>query len=65
MTEYKPKGKARMAICRKVFTKMFQMLKKGEYHQFRDRENHAKKLKAYFRFLEKNGIQWQNIGKGA
>lgn len=56
VTEYKPKGKARMAICRKVFTEIFQMLKKGEYHHFRDEENHKKKLKEYYRFLEKKGI---------
>jgi transposase len=56
VTEYKPKGKARMAICRKVFTEIFQMLKKGEFHYFRDEENHKRKLKKYQVFLEKNKL---------
>jgi transposase len=47
----KPKGKARMAICRKVFTEIYQMLKKEEYHHYRDEKNHLCKMKIYKRFL--------------
>ena len=65
VTEYKPKGKARMAICRKVFTEIFQMLKKGEYHYYRDPENHKKKLNIYYRFLEKNGVKGWSRANGA
>lgn len=48
----KPKGKARMAICRKVFTEIFQMLKKEEYHYFRDEKNHKEKMKKYDNFFK-------------
>ena len=65
VTEYKPKGKARMAICRKVFTEIFQMLKKGEYHYYRDPENHKKKLNIYYRFLEKNSVKGWSRANGA
>ena len=63
--EYKPKGKARMAICRRVFTEIFQMLKKGEYHYFRDEENHRMKYKKYQAFLEKNGFFEEKVSKVA
>jgi len=65
VTEYKPKGKARMAICRKVFTEIFQMLKKGEYHYCRDPENHRKKMDAYLKFLKKNGVEGWFVEKAA
>jgi len=45
-----------MALCRRVFTEIYQMLKKGEYHYFRDKNNHKYKLGVYFKFLEKNKI---------
>jgi transposase len=47
----KPKGKARMALCRKVFTEIFQMLKKEEYHYYRDEKNHLSKMNSYKKFL--------------
>lgn len=47
----KPKGKIRMAICRKVFTEIYQMLKKKEYHYYRDEKNHLSKIEKYKRFL--------------
>ncbi len=50
------KGKIRMAICRKVFAEIYQMLKKKEYHYFTDEENHNKKMREYNTFLEKNKI---------
>ena len=50
------KGKLRMALCRRVFTEIYQMLKKGEYHYFRDKKNHQYKMSGYYKFLEKNKI---------
>ena len=50
------KGKIRMALCRKVFSEIYQMLKKEEYHYWRDEVNHSKKMKIYNAFLEKNKI---------
>jgi transposase len=45
-------GKVRMAICRRVFTEIYQMLKKNEYHHYRNERNHISKMKTYTRFLE-------------
>ena len=50
------KGKIRMALCRRVFTELYQMLKKQEYHYFRDEKNHLMKMNKYCKFLEKNNI---------
>jgi len=50
---YKKKGIIRMALCRKVFTEIFQMLKKEEYHYFRNPVLHGKKMAEYVKFLEK------------
>ena len=47
------KGKIRMALCRRVFTEIYQMLKKGEYHHYRDQYNHEQKMEDYNRFLKK------------
>ena len=41
------KGKIRMGLCRKVFTEIYQMLKKEEYHYLRDEVNHKKKMEKY------------------
>lgn len=41
----KPKGKACMTICRKVFTEIYQMLNKEEYHYYRDEKNHLSKIR--------------------
>lgn len=54
--EKNKKGKIRMALCRKVFTEIYQMLKKEEYHYYRDIDNHNKKMKSYKIFLEKQDI---------
>ena len=32
------------------------MLKKEEYHYFRDKDNHQHKMEEYYRFLDKNKI---------
>jgi len=48
----KKRGKVRMAICRRVFTEIYQMLKKKEYHYYRDVRNHINKMHAYTIFLE-------------
>ena len=50
------KGKIRMALCRRVFTEIYQMLKKEEYHYFRDEHNHQNKINEYYNFLKKNKI---------
>ena len=50
------RGKLRMALCRRVFTELYQMLKKGEYHTYRDKRNHQQKMEAYYRFLGEHKI---------
>lgn len=44
-------GKIRMAMCRRVFTEIYQMLKKKEYHYYRDERNHTNKMQSYVNFL--------------
>ena len=53
---YKKKGIIRMALCRRVITQIYQMLKKQEYHYFYNPLLHKKKLDEYRRFLEKEKI---------
>jgi hypothetical protein len=55
LSEYKKKGVVRMALCR-VFTKVFQMLKKDEYHRFTIEKLYERKMEEYKNFLEKNNI---------
>jgi transposase len=45
-------GKIRMGLCRKVFAEIYQMLKKGEYHYYRDIKNHSNKMREYDDFLK-------------
>ncbi|MES0490535.1 MAG: IS110 family transposase [Leptospirales bacterium] len=52
----KGKGKLRMAICRKVFTEIYQMLKKKQYHYFVDEKNHQFKMKRYISFLKRQEL---------
>ena len=52
----KRKGKYRMALCRRVFGEIYQMLKKNEYHYYRNEANHLSKMKGYNNFLIKNEI---------
>jgi transposase len=58
-------GIVRMAICRRVFTELYQMLKKGEYHWYRDEKNHVFKMEQYRRFLQKNDLYNQGGTKSA
>jgi len=51
--KYKKKGVVRMALCRKVITEIYQMLKKEEYHYFRNPLLHEKKMTDYRKLLEK------------
>ncbi len=55
------KGKLRMALCRRVFTEIYQMLKKNEYHYCRNEELHRKKMDDYYNFLEKRGVIFQKV----
>ena len=48
------RGKIRMGLCRKVFAEIYQMLKKREYHYYRDIKNHLKKMNEYDLFLKNN-----------
>lgn len=54
----KSKGEARMALCRKVFTILYQMLKKNEYYWYRDKKNHMWKIQEYARFLKNHNISF-------
>jgi transposase len=53
---YKKKGVIRMALCRRVITEIYQMMKKGEYHYFRNPVLHEKKMVEYKRFLQKEKL---------
>jgi len=55
------KGKLSLALCRRVFAEIYQMLNKEEYHYFRDEEFHNKKMDKYYNFLAKNGIVFKKI----
>ena len=50
---YKKPGMVRNGLRRRVFTEIYQMLKKGEYHYARDAKNHEGKMEQYRKFLEK------------
>ena len=56
LTEYKKPGMVRSGLRRRVFTEIYQMLRKGEYHYARDAKKHGEKLNEYKRFLEKRKI---------
>ena len=56
MSIYKKKGIVRMALCRKVITVIYQMLKQEEYHHFWNPVLHEKKLTEYRKFLEREKI---------
>jgi len=55
------KGKLRMALCRKAFAEIYQMLKKNEYHYYRDEKLHKKKMDNYYKFLKEQGWIFQKI----
>jgi len=54
LTQYKKAGLVRTALRRRVYTEIYQMLKKGEYHYARDSKNHDTKLLQYRKLLEKS-----------
>jgi transposase len=56
---YKKKGVIRMALCRRVFTEIYQVLKKNEYHRFINPRLHDKKMLEYKNLLERNNIVFQ------
>ncbi|AEF86743.1 hypothetical protein TREPR_3886 [Treponema primitia ZAS-2] len=56
---YKKKGVIRMALCRRVFTDIYQVLKKNEYHRFINPRLHDKKILEYKKLLERNNIVFQ------
>ena len=58
MAQYKKSGIVRMALCRRTLTEIYQMLKKQEYHYYRDVKNHQKKMDKYRKFLERSGIEF-------
>ena len=45
--------KVRVAIARKTFTYIYQMLKKDEYYRWMDIKNHARKMNEYRSFLKR------------
>jgi len=53
LTECKKAGLARNALRRRVFAEIYQMLKKGECHYWRDAEKHEAKMRQHKNFLEK------------
>lgn len=55
---YKKAGIVRMGMCRKVITEIYQMLKKDEYHYFRDSVNHKKKMNEYIKLLKKMEVDF-------
>jgi len=62
---YKKKGIVRMALCRRVITQLYQMLKKQEYHHFYNPVLHEKKMSEYRQLLGKEKIISQNFLKTA
>jgi transposase len=53
LCEYKKPGLVRTGLRRRVLAEIYQMLKKGEYHYWRDARNHNAKICQYQRFLAK------------
>lgn len=60
-TQNVKKGKIRMAACRKIIVQIFHMLKKREYHYYRDEANHTNKMIKYDRFLCKHGLNLHKV----
>jgi len=54
-----------MALCRRVITEIYQMLKKREYHYFCNPVLHNKKMSEYRNLLEKENIILQEFSKAA
>ena len=49
----KSAGKVRVAIARKIFAMIYQMLKHNEYYRWKDEKNHEKKMHDYYNFLKR------------
>ena len=60
---FKKKGVVRMALCRRVITQIYQMLKKQEYHYFRNPVLHEKKMAEYRNFLQKEKLTFSQNNK--
>jgi transposase len=56
LCEYKKAGLVRTGLRRRVFSEIYQMLKKGEHHYARDEKNHEAKMIQYKTFLQKQKI---------
>ena len=54
-------GKMRMAVVRKIFTQMYYMLSRGEYHHQRITKNHQNKMNNYTNFLIKKGVKLEEV----
>jgi hypothetical protein len=52
LSEYKKAKVVRTGLRRRILTKIYQMLKKGEYHYGRDAVKHGAKMTADKRLLE-------------
>jgi transposase len=52
-TEHKKAGIVRTGLRRKVFTEIYKMLVKGEYHYAREEQKHKVKMSQYRNFLKK------------
>jgi transposase len=51
LRQYKKAGIVRMGLCRRMITEIYQMLKKEEYHYFRDENNHKRKMEEYLKLI--------------
>jgi transposase len=58
---FKKKGIIRMALCRRVITEIYQMLKKEEFHYFRNPVLHEKKMEEYNKFLQKEKVFFEKL----
>jgi len=54
-----------MRLCRRLFAEIYQILKKEEYHYYRDSMNHEKKMMEYQAFLASHLIYVDQIFKKA
>jgi hypothetical protein len=59
------KGIVHMRLCRRLFAEIYQILKKEEYHYYRDSMNHEKKMMEYQAFLASHLIYVDQIFKKA
>jgi len=60
LTRYKKAGLVRTGLRRRVFSEIYQMLKKHEYHYGRDVKKHREKIIQYKKLLEKRNILFKS-----